>query len=153
MCLTKTAAEVGSRPSNEGLCTAQGRIDEGDMISLMMIAIVKSEIDNTCKMLGLPKNDQVSMALAKCIVTCMANPANVEGAVEDLLNDCGYTKWRGKTLADALMQTLKGLPTASDPIGYLTSSFDNLTELKNVLSEFEDADEDEDDDEYDDDED
>ena len=117
-----------------------------------MIAIVKSEIDNTCKMLGLPQNDQVSMALAKCIVTCMANPANVEGAVEDLFNDCGYTKWRGKTLADALMQTLKGLPTASDPIAYLTSSFDNLTELRNVLTEFEDVDED-DEDEYDDDED
>jgi len=152
VCLTKTAAEVGSRPSNKGLCTAQGRIDEGDMISLILITIVKSEIDNTCKMLGLPQNDQVSMALAKCIVTCMSNPANVEGAVEDLFNDCGYTKWRGKTLADALMQTLKGLPTASDPIAYLTSSFDNLTELRNVLTEFEDADED-DDDEYDDDED
>lgn len=122
------------------------------MISLMLIAIVKSEIDNTCKMLGLPQNDQVSMALAKCIVTCMANPANMEGAVEDLFNDCGYTKWRGKTLADALMQTLKGLPTTSDPIGYLTSSFDNLTELKNVLTEFEAADED-DYDEYDEDED
>ena len=149
MCLTKTAAEVGSRPSTKGLITAQGRIDEGDMIGLMMIAIVKSEIDNTCKMLGLPQNDQVSMALAKCIVTCMANPANVEGAVEDLFNDCGYTKWRGKTLADALMQTLKGLPTASDPIAYLTSSFDNLTELRNVLSEFEDADEDDDDDDED----
>ena len=112
-----------------------------------MMAIVKSEIDNTCKMLGLPQNDQVSMALAKCIVTCMSNPTNVEGAVEDLFNDCGYTKWRGKTLANALMQTLKGLPTESDPISYLISSFDNLTELKNVLAKFEDAD---DDDDYDD---
>lgn len=110
-----------------------------------MIGIVKAEIDNTCKMMGLPQNDQVSAALAKCIVTCLANPANIEGAVEDLFNDCGYTKWRGKTLADALMQTLKGLPTASDPIGYLTSSFDNLTELKAVLTEFEAADEDDDD--------
>lgn len=107
------------------------------MVTLIIMGLIKSEIDNTCAMLGFPKNEKVSAALAKCIVTCMGNPARVNEAVEDLFNEIGLTEWRGKAMSEALLQVLKGLPTASDPINYLTNSFEDLTDLRDTLTSFE----------------
>lgn len=120
-------------------------------MNLMLMGLIKGEIDNTCGMMGLPKNEKVSTALSKCIITCLLNPNRIDEAVEDLFNDLGLTEWRGKAMAEALLQVLRGLSTATDPINYLMTSFDNLTDLRNTLTEFEaQVSEDEEEDEEDD---
>lgn len=118
------------------------------------MSLIQSEIDNTCAQLGLPQNPKVSGALAKCIMTCMASPNRIDEAVEDLFNEIGLTEWRGKAMSEALLQVLRGLPSAENPANYLVNSFDGLTDLKQTLLGFEaqsnhNEDCDEDDEDYD----
>lgn len=86
------------------------------MISLIMVCVISTIIDNILDSMGVPQSDdreQKSQAISQCIVS-MGMGKSAKDAISELYLDLGVSDWRNDAMTNATIEALNRLKGSND---------------------------------------